>query len=120
MFNSERPEELVEFWSKLLEVQAHPHTDATEHIWLFPQEVGGLKLGFQRVQSKRSGSSETHIDLAVKDLDEVEARVISLGGALLSRTRLTNGFEWRVLTDPQENQFCIYIPYEEIAQQVKS
>ena len=29
MFNSEKPEELVRFWSSILEVSAHPHTAET-------------------------------------------------------------------------------------------
>lgn len=115
MFNSERPEELVEFWSKLLEVQAHPHNSNTEHIWLFPQVEGGFKLGFQRVKKKSIGNAEIHIDIAVKNLDEVENQAVSLGGSVVSRTRIPNGFEWRVLEDPQGNPFCIYIPFEELS-----
>jgi predicted enzyme related to lactoylglutathione lyase len=114
MFNSERPEELVEFWSKFLEVDAHPHNSNTEHIWLFPQEAEGVKLGFQRVDKKSIGNAEIHIDIAVTNLDEAEERAINLGGAIVSRTRIPNGFEWRVLEDPQGNPFCIYIPFEEL------
>ena len=114
MFNSEHPEELIDFWSKLLEVDAHPHNLNSEHIWLFPQEKDGVKLGFQRVAKKLESNSELHIDIAVQNLDEVEALVISLGGTVESKTRIPNGFEWRVLKDPQGNSFCIYIPFEEI------
>jgi hypothetical protein len=36
MFNSENPEELINFWGKVLGVEAHPYNASTEHIWLFP------------------------------------------------------------------------------------
>jgi len=49
MFNSENPEELVAFWTKVLGVPAHPHNESTEHIWLFPTPDENFKLGFQRV-----------------------------------------------------------------------
>ena len=108
MFNSEKPEQLVRFWSSILEVSAHPHTAETEHIWLMPQEPNGFKLGFQRVAKKLNTNAEVHLDIAVHDLDEIEKQVLELGGKVIQRTKLDNGFEWRVLHDPQDNPFCIY------------
>lgn len=108
MFNSTKPEELVQFWCEILQVEAHPHNQATEHIWLFSQEPNGFKLGFQRVTEVVPHYSQVHIDVAVDDLDGVQDKVVSLGGAHVKTTRLKNGFEWRVLTDPQGNQFCIF------------
>ena len=111
MFNSENPEELVRFWSKLLSVEAHPHNEKTEHIWLFPQEPNGFKLGFQRVAKKNFPSHEVHIDIAVDDLDTCEKLVLELGGKHIKTTKLQNGFEWRVFEDPQANPFCIYLDF---------
>lgn len=108
MINSEYPEQLVEFWCKLLSVQAHPHSEKTEHIWLFPAQGEDFKLGFQRVKSKSKTSSEIHIDIAVDNLDDFEKLILSLGGKHLKSTKLANGFEWRVFEDPQQNQFCIF------------
>ncbi len=113
MFNSERPEELVKFWSEFLDVQAHPHNEKTEHIWLLPQEPNGIKLGFQRVAKKYHQDTEIHIDIAVDDLDLIEAKAVSLGARVISRTRLDFGFEWRIINDPQGNPFCIYVPFGE-------
>lgn len=111
MFNSEKPEELVKFWSKLLSVESHPFNEKTEHIWLMPQEPNGFKLGFQRVNKKHSTVQETHIDIAVDDLDACEKLVLELGGKHVKSTKLQNGFEWRVLEDPQSNPFCIYLEF---------
>jgi predicted enzyme related to lactoylglutathione lyase len=108
MFNSENPEELVKFWCKVLGVKAHPHNESTEHIWLFPTEEENFKLGFQRVAKKSSQSQEVHIDISVDNLDETEMLVKKGGGSHFKTTRLTNGFEWRILKDPQGNAFCIF------------
>lgn len=108
MFNSEKPEELVEFWTEVLGVQAHPHNQSTEHIWLFPTEGENFKLGFQRVVRKSSDAQEVHIDVAVEDLNETEELVKRLGGSHLKTSRTSSGFEWRILRDPQGNPFCIF------------
>ena len=108
MFNSENPEVLVNFWGKVLGVEAHPHNDSTEHIWLFPTPGENFKLGFQRVAKKFSDSQEIHIDVAVDDLNETEDLVKSLGGTHVKTSRTSSGFEWRILKDPQGNSFCIF------------
>jgi predicted enzyme related to lactoylglutathione lyase len=109
MFNSENPEELVTFWCKLLGVEAHPHTQTTEQIWLFPTAGERFKLGFQRVARKLSQSQEVHIDVAVDDLDNMELLVRENGGSHVKTSRTRGGFEWRILKDPQGNSFCIFI-----------
>ena len=108
MSNSENPEELVVFWSKVLGVDVHPYSDSTEHIWLFPTPGESFKLGFQRVVKKSSESQEIHIDVAVEDLNETEDLVKSLGGTHIKTSRTSSGFEWRILKDPQGNSFCIF------------
>jgi len=109
MFNSENPEQLIDFWSNLLSVKAHPHNATTEHIWLFPTPGENFKLGFQRVQKKSTDSSEVHIDVAVDDLNEAEELVKRLGGSHVKTSRTGGGFEWRILKDPEGNQFCIFL-----------
>ena len=108
MFNSDKPEELVQFWSNFLDVKAHPHNASTEHIWLFPTEGDSFKLGFQRVTMRESHSNEVHIDVAVDDLDEAQRLAINLGGKHVKTNKVSNGFEWRVLEDPQGHHFCIF------------
>ena len=108
MFNSENPEVLVNFWGKVLGVEAHPHNDSTEHIWLFATLGENFKLGFQRVVKKFSDSQEIHIDVAVDDLNETEDLARSLGGSHVRTSRTSSGFEWRILKDPEGNSFCIF------------
>lgn len=108
MFNSENPEELVSFWGKVLGVEAHPHNDSTELIYLFPTPGENFQLGFQRVVKKSSNTQEIHIDVAVDNLNEMEDLVKNLGGSHVKTSRTSGGFEWRILKDPQGNSFCIF------------
>lgn len=100
MFNSEKREVLVNFWSKVLGVEAHPHSDSTEHIWLFPTPGENFKLGFQRVAKRSANSQEIHIDVAVDDLNVTEDLVKNLGGSHVKTSVASSGFEWRILKDP--------------------
>ena len=110
--NSEKPLELVRFWTEFLGVKAHPHNENSEHIFFHPQEPGGIRLAIQKVTKKHHTDSEIHFDIATDDLDALEEKALSLGAKLESRTRLDNGFEWRVLHDPQNNPFCIFTELE--------
>jgi predicted enzyme related to lactoylglutathione lyase len=45
----------------------------------------------------------------VNNLDDAQTLIESLGGSLKKRNTLDNGFEWRVMTDPEDNEFCIFV-----------
>lgn len=47
-----------------------------------------------------------HLDTGVADLDEAQARAEALGGSLVE-THEIMGFTWRVMADPEGNEFCI-------------
>ncbi len=55
----------------------------------------------------KSGKNRLHLDLVVEDLDTVTAEVESWGGRWLEpgRTRELEGFQWRIMTDPEGNEF---------------
>ncbi|MEY5018265.1 MAG: hypothetical protein RJB54_183 [Actinomycetota bacterium] len=112
MFNSHEPEKLVHFWSSFLNVKAHPHNESTEHIWLFPTEGENFKLGFQRVTEAVTPTNDVHVDVAVENLDEAQELVLRLGGQHIKTSKMSNGFEWRVLEDSQGNHFCIYRDFD--------
>lgn len=107
--NSTDIERLATFWSQVLGVERSEHDPEAGIIWLRADTPGGVNLGFQRVDRKLGHHTETHLDIAVDDLDEAERRIERLGGRLVRRSRLANGFEWRVLADPDGNELCIFV-----------
>jgi len=106
--NSEQPERLVAFWSAMLGVDVAEDDAETGITWLRPDTEGGVNIGVQRVSRKRSDHSEVHLDVEVPALDDAQARVEALGGRHLTTNRLANGFEWRIMADPDGNELCIF------------
>src|SRR5579859_4315194 len=72
----------------------------------------GLYLVFQRVDGYRaprwpeqSTPQQLHLDFAVGDLDDAEARVLELGAAKPGFQ--PGGDDFRVFTDPAGHPFCL-------------
>lgn len=93
------------FWSELLGVGVARAIDGF-FVWLEPQHPGGVQVALQLVAEPKTGRNRVHLDTGVADLDEAEARIEALGGALVETHRFGD-FEWRVMADPEGNEFCI-------------
>lgn len=105
--NSERPDVLVAFWSGFFRTEVQ--FSEAGITWLRPSVEGGVNVGIQQVERKLGTHTETHLDIEVDDLDGAQAVAEELGGALVAVNRLGNGFEWRVMQDPDGNEFCIFV-----------
>jgi len=65
-------------------------------------------LRFQRVPEPKTTKNRLHLDVSVRDIDVVCSRVEALGATRVSDTVLTEwGYEWRVMADPEGNEFCL-------------
>ncbi len=65
-------------------------------------------MAFQRVPEPKEGKARVHVDVGVDDLDETRA-IEALGGAWteVGVTRNVGDYRWRVMADPEGNEFCI-------------
>ncbi|WP_327071801.1 VOC family protein [Kitasatospora sp. NBC_01250] len=103
------PLALMAFYQQATGLEPHPKSDADfagvngEH---------GLFIGFQRIDDYRaprwpdqSVPQQSHLDFAVADLDEAEARLMALGAG--KPEHQPGGERWRVLTDPAGHPFCL-------------
>jgi predicted enzyme related to lactoylglutathione lyase len=105
--DSSDPERIAPFWSGLLGLEV-TRTDSNGLI------VGSMRdgflLGIQRVTEPKTVKNRMHLDVHVDDLDEGTARVEALGGLWIEpgNTRDIDGFLWRVMADPEGNEFCIH------------
>ncbi|MCP3939170.1 MAG: VOC family protein [Actinomycetia bacterium] len=105
--NTEDLDKAVAFWSSFLGVEVlHSNTDIGI-VWLCPDTPDGVNMAFQLVATRPAPPNEVHLDIAVDDLDSAQAKIEQLGGSLVAVNHLGNGFEWRVVTDSEGNQFCI-------------
>ena len=66
-------------------------------------------LVFQRVPEPKVGKNRVHVDVIVDDLEEGTKKVEALGGHWTEpgTTLDIDGFSWRVMADPEGNEFCI-------------
>jgi predicted enzyme related to lactoylglutathione lyase len=104
------PMRLAGFWAEVLGTEIESAVgDTTHYVDLFP--VPGVPiLRFQRVPEPKSVKNRLHLDVSVEDLDEALARVERIGGRAISEQTLAEyGYDWRVVADPEGNEFCLVI-----------
>ncbi len=109
IINTDDRDRLAEFWSAFLGVEVLEVDEQTAITWLKADTEGGVNLGFQYVDGIVDAPTRTHLDVSVGDLEVARGVIDELGGGFEKRNRLSNGFEWWVMTDPDGNEFCIYV-----------
>lgn len=108
IINATDPTALAGFWAGFLGVAVQETDPGAGIIWLRPDTEGGVNVGLQQVAAKLSTHTETHLDISVDDLDDSQQLIEALGGRLVKANRMENGFEWRVMADVEDNEFCIF------------
>lgn len=105
------PETIASFWAELLETDIAGRW-GDDYVILKPQEGRQVRMTFQRVPEEKQVKNRVHIDLVVADLDQGMRRVLDLGGSLVSEHLDDPGYKWRVMRDPEGNEFCIAVSGE--------
>ena len=107
--DTQDPEPLAAFWCEVLGTEIDDRLDDPPHyINLKSAESGGPHVSFQRVPEPKAGKNRLHFDLLVDDVDEACARVEALGGRRVGKRDFHEyGYSWRVMADPQGNEFCL-------------
>ncbi|MFF3515053.1 VOC family protein [Streptomyces sp. NPDC002573] len=103
------PSALAAFYQQATGLEPHPKS-GDDFAWL--DRGDGFFIGFQRVDDYRAPRwpdqtvpQQVHLDFAVDDLDEAEARLLELGAG--KPEHQPNEARWRVLTDPAGHPFCL-------------
>ena len=103
------PRALAAFYQQATGLELHPESGA-DFAGLTLED--GLFIGFQRADGYQpprwpgqSAPQQLHLDFAVADLDEAEARLLELGAA--KPDFQPEGDCWRVFTDPAGHPFCL-------------
>jgi predicted enzyme related to lactoylglutathione lyase len=99
---------LASLWCGLLGVEVETTIGDGQFVVL-SAAGNGLTVGFQRVDEGKAGKNRLHLDLFVEDLDAATAEVESPGGRWLEpgMIRELEGFRWRIMADPEGNEFDI-------------
>lgn len=97
-------ERLALFWSQVLGLEisdrSHPYID------LAPADDQAPVISFQKVDEPKITKNRLHLDVKVTDLEIATERITAIGGRLLE-VCLEEPYEWRVMADPEDNEFCI-------------
>ena len=96
---------LVGFWKELLQVDV-TRSFPPYFSWLAPQREGAISVAVQAVPDPTPGRNRLHLDTVVDDFDSAVARIEELGGSFVEDHEV-GGFAWKVMADPEENEFCI-------------
>ena len=98
------PEGLARFWSALLGLPVRPREG--RFVALQRPPAGAPELVFQPVPEPKRDKVRIHLDVDVPDMDAAARRVRDLGGTDVAEVREA-GDTWRVMRDPEGNEFCL-------------
>ncbi|MUL41280.1 VOC family protein [Streptomonospora sp. PA3] len=99
------PRALAEFYSEILGM---PIT-RVDGLWIDIGDPGGVQVSFQHAPDHvpprwpdPAYPQQLHLDIEVDDIAAAEPRVLALGA-----TRVGDGSDFRVYTDPAGHPFCL-------------
>lgn len=105
------PARIAPFWCALLGVRERGWFG--DDYLMLTTDGGAPPVAFQRVPEAKSVKNRLHVDLAVEDLDGAFAQIVASGGSAVSDIlEMPGGYRWRVMADPEGNEFCI-VPLDE-------
>jgi len=101
----EDPTTLAEFWSRMLGTEVVQRID--DQFVLLAKPEHGPGLAFQKVPEPKHDKNRLHLDLEVGDTDAATEKILGWGGSQVTGDQELGGHTWRVMADPEGNQFCI-------------
>jgi len=104
---------LARFWGAVFGTEVESASgDGPRYVDLLP--VPGVPiLRFQRVPEAKATKNRLHLDVSVADLHAAAVRVEGLGGRRISKDVMTEfGYDWLVMADPEDNEFCLVVRHE--------
>lgn len=99
-------ERLAGFWSQVLGLEiterSHPYVD------LARSSDDAPIISFQQVEEPKTTKNRLHLDVRVANLERATEQIALIGGRLVQMCS-EDPFEWHVMADPEDNEFCIVL-----------
>lgn len=105
IIDSSDPDRISPFWCGLLGTEVETRLDDGRFVFLRATD-GGVSIGIQRVPERKETKNRVHMDLEVDDLEASTRWVRSHGGSRVADHQMGT-FRWRVMADPEGNEFCL-------------
>jgi predicted enzyme related to lactoylglutathione lyase len=99
------PAGIAPFWCELLGVRERGWFG--DDYLMLERDDRTPGIAFQRVPEAKAVKNRLHVDVDVADMDAAVARILELGGSIASEPRELDGYRWRVMADPEGNEFCV-------------
>lgn len=97
-------ERLGTFWAELLGGTIDLDDDSDAIV----RAPGAPRLDFLQVPEAKAQKNRLHLDLAVADVDDATRQALALGAT--AADDVYDGGRWKVLRDPEGNEFCLLPP----------
>jgi predicted enzyme related to lactoylglutathione lyase len=97
---------LAEFWAALFGTDVGINANDGHYIDV-EGNASTPMLRFQRVPEAKRVKNRLHLDIEVDDLGAATARVRALGGRVMHPMRTEYGWDYIVMGDPEDNEFCL-------------
>jgi hypothetical protein len=91
-----------EFWAEAMNWTLHELTDDQARL----RSASGPYLEFVRTPHLKDAPNRVHLDLLPDPVEDQAAEVTRLEALGATPTNLVD-FPWKILTDPEANEFCI-------------
>jgi catechol 2,3-dioxygenase-like lactoylglutathione lyase family enzyme len=102
-FDAGDPPALAEFWRHLLGGEIVLDDDGDAGL-----RGGPVDIDFLLVPEAKAGKNRVHLDLRSVDLDRAVEEAVAAGATTADDVYV--GSRWRVLRDPEGNEFCLLRP----------
>ncbi|MBL6275883.1 VOC family protein [Micromonospora fiedleri] len=102
------PRAMVDFWGNAMDWAVHEVTD--QHAVLRSAKDVGPYLRFVRNPEAKTGWNRVHLDVRPYPGDDLEAEAARLRALGATAIDLDDDVHWRVLADPEGNEFCLLAP----------
>jgi catechol 2,3-dioxygenase-like lactoylglutathione lyase family enzyme len=99
----QEPAKLVRFWAGLLGGEPVDRAMGWSHV----EPPGFARLAFQPVAEAKLVKNRLHLDIEVDSLEAAVARVQALGGRPAQERGTDFGWHFRIMADPEGNEFCL-------------
>jgi len=105
------PMVVARFWAGVLGTEPQePLGDPPQYVNLgrWNEAPDAVMVAFQRVPERKVVKNRVHLDVEVQDVESATAHIETLGGSRLATPDFREyGYSWRVMADPEGNEFCL-------------
>jgi predicted enzyme related to lactoylglutathione lyase len=103
------PRRLALFWGAVFGLEIdNTFGEPAHYVGLAKAGPNHPNLYFQHVPEPKTLKNRLHLDIRVDDIEPATVQIETLGGRRLPVEDFQeHGYRWRVMADPEGNEFCL-------------